>query len=176
MVEKKGFDSLLRACRNLQDRGCRFTCRIIGGHHAYAETIRALITELRLDETVTISDPVPQEELAKFYAEAAVFALPCQVADNGDRDGIPNVLAEAMAMEVPVVTTDVSGIPELVRHGFNGLLVPPKDPQALADAIETILRNPDYARRLGRLARSTICTVFDSRHNTAILGKLLAGV
>src|SRR6185295_10483725 len=122
----------------------------------------------------TIQDSVTQEELKAIYDQSAVFALPCQVTESGDRDGIPNVLTEAMAMELPVVSTNISGIPEIVRHGVNGLLVAERDPRAMADAIETLLRNPDYARRLGTAARSTICEMFDSERNTVALHTLLA--
>ncbi|HMC62109.1 MAG TPA: glycosyltransferase family 4 protein [Candidatus Solibacter sp.] len=174
LVEKKGFDCLVRACGILRDRGYRFTCRIVGGEDVYASAIRALIAELQLGDIVAIQNSVTQEELKGIYAQSTVFALPCQVIENGDRDGIPNVLAEAMAMELPVVSTDISGIPEIVHHGVNGLLVPERDPNAMADAIETILRNPEYARRLGAAARATICEMFDSRRNTVALRALLA--
>lgn len=173
LVEKKGFDCLVRACRMLRDRGYQFTCRIVGGDDAYAPVIRSLIAELRLADTIVLHDSVTQEELKAIYEQSALFALPCQVTENGDRDGIPNVLAEAMAMELPVVSTNISGIPEIVRHGVNGLLVAERDPGAMADAIETLLRNPDYARRLGTAARATICEMFDSERNTVALHALL---
>ena len=115
-----------------------------------------------------------QEALRTVYAQSTVFTLPCQIAENGDRDGILNVLAEAMAMQLPVVSTEVSGIPEIVRHGINGLLVAEKEPVAIADAIEAIFRNPDYARRLGEAARNTICEIFDSKRTTVALRALLA--
>ena len=174
LVEKKGFDCLVRACRILRDRGCRFACRIVGGQDVYTTVIRGLIAELKMEDIVILQDSVTQEQLKAIYARSTVFALPCQVTDNGDRDGIPNVLAEAMAMELPVVSTETSGIPELVRHGVNGLLVQEKDPKALADAIETLLRNPEYAGRLGAAARATICEVFDSKRCTVALSSLLA--
>jgi glycosyltransferase involved in cell wall biosynthesis len=136
--------------------------------------IRSLIAELQLEDVVVIQDSVTQEELKAVYSQSTVFALPCQVTENGDRDGIPNVLAEAMAMELPVVSTDISGIPELVHHGINGLLVRERDPKAMADAIETLLRNRDYAARLGAAARTTICEVFDSKRSTIALRTLLA--
>ncbi len=174
LVEKKGFDCLVRACAILRDRGYSFSCRIVGGDDAYGSVLRELIAALRLQDWVTIEDSVTQERLRMTYAESTVFALPCQVMENGDRDGIPNVLAEAMAMELPVISTDISGIPEIVRHGVNGLLVPERNPAAMADALEMLWRNPAYARRLGAAARATICDMFDSRRNTVALHTLFA--
>src|SRR5262249_53694237 len=86
--------------------------------------------------------------------------LPCVVASNGDRDGIPNVLLEAMASGVPVISTPISGIPELIESGRDGLLVPPNDPAALAAAIETLLASQELGERLARAARAKIESSF----------------
>ncbi len=171
-VPKKGFDDLVRACRLLKDRGHEFHCLIIGNQADYAEIIKQLIEQLDLDGTVALCDAVTQEELKHFYEQATVFCLPSKIVENGDRDGIPNVLAEAMAMELPVVSTNISGIPEIVEHGTNGLLVPEKNPKALADALERVLTAPDFARSLGGAARRTICEVFDSSQNIVELKEL----
>ncbi len=173
-VAKKGFDDLVKACRLLKVRGQKFSCLIIGGHTEYAESIKELIRQLDLQDEVTLHHAVTQERLKRFYEEATVFCLPCKVADDGDRDGIPNVLAEAMAMELPVVSTSISGIPEVVEHGLNGLLVPEKDPKALADSLEQLINAPDFARSLGIAARRTVCEVFDSARNTVKLKELFA--
>ena len=93
-----------------------------------------------------------QEELYAEYRRASAFCLPCRILDNGDRDGIPNVLAEAMAAGTPVVTTPISGIPEIVRDGVNGLLVAPDDPHAVADAVVRLREDRD-ARDAGSRAR-----------------------
>ncbi len=171
-VEKKGFDDLVRACRFIKMSGRKFRCLIIGGHTDYAEAIKALVEQLDLQDTVTLHHAVTQERLKQFYEEGTVFCLPCKIVADGDRDGIPNALAEAMAMEMPVVSTNISGIPEIVEHGVNGLLVAEKDPKALADALEHLLGSPDFARRLGAAARRTICDVFDSARNTIALKEL----
>jgi glycosyltransferase involved in cell wall biosynthesis len=175
LVEKKGFQYLVQACGLLRDRGVPFTCRIVGGHDAFAPRIRELIQTLDLSAQVVVQNAVTQEELKQIYSSATVFALPCMITESGDRDGIPNVLAEAMAMELPVVSTNISGIPEIVHHGVNGLLAPERDPESLAYAIQMLLENPAYARRLGQSARRTICEVFDSRRNTLALRSLLVG-
>ena len=83
----------------------------------------------------------------ELYRRASAFCLPCRILDNGDRDGIPNVLAEAMAAGTPVVTTPISGIPEIVRDGENGLLVAPDDPTAVADAVVRLREDRALARR-----------------------------
>ncbi|HKX30954.1 MAG TPA: glycosyltransferase family 4 protein [Blastocatellia bacterium] len=166
LVEKKGFTYLIEACGRLKEQGYRFECRIIGGGGGhYQEVISGLIERLKLQEVVTLHPAVTQEELQEIYQQATVFALPCQVVDDGDRDGIPNVLVEAMAMELPVVSTRISGIPELIEHRVNGLLAPQKDAPALAAAIAELLDDSDLRRRLGRTARTTVCRDFDSSRN-----------
>src|SRR6185295_19152459 len=96
------------------------------------------------------------------YRRATVFCLPCRVLENGDRDGIPNVLAEAMACGLPVVTTAVSGIPEVVDDNMNGLLVPPEQPEAIAAAVCRVHAEPGLAERIGYAARETISERFDA--------------
>ena len=90
-----------------------------------------------------------------------MFCLPCRILDDGDRDGIPNVLVEAMAAGLPVVTTRVSGIPELVEDGVNGLLVDPDDPDALAEALLRVHRDPDRRARLAAAGEATVRESFD---------------
>lgn len=172
LVEKKGFDYLVRACGILRDRGVKFNCKIVGGDDVYAETIRRQIQALRLEDRIQLPGAVTQEQLRDIYQQGSVFALPCLVVDNGDRDGIPNVLVEAMAMEMPVISTDISGIPELIKHQVNGLLVAEKDPPAMADAIELLLGDAALRQRLGRAARQTVRKAFDSRHTTLALKNL----
>ncbi len=171
-VEKKGFDDLVRACGLLRERGRQCRCLIIGGYTEYADAVEGLIRQMDLHGMVSMHHAVTQEQLKDFYELGTVFCLPCKIVDDGDRDGIPNVLAEAMAMEMPVVSTNISGIPEIVKHGVNGLLVPQKDPNSLADALERILDDKLLARRLGAAARRTICEVFDSSRNTVALKDL----
>ena len=172
IVEKKGFNYLLKACHRLRRQGREFKCLIVGGADKYSETIERLIGELQLKDVVTVQSSVTQEELKRIYERATVFALPCLVTDNGDRDGIPNVLVEAMAMKLPVVSTNISGIPELVQSGVNGLLVPSKDDARLAEAIAALLDNPGLRRRLGEAARARVIHAFDSKRNSVFLKNL----
>lgn len=172
LVEKKGFSYLIEACRRLKDRGCDFQCRIVGGAGSEAEKLRQLIERLQLTDRVTLEPAVTQEQLRLIYQQADLFALPCQVLDNGDRDGIPNVLVEAMAMKLPVVSTDISGIPELIIHRQNGWLVPQKDAAALAAALEELLHNPGLRAELATQARATVVQHFDATVNVLQLKRL----
>ena len=100
------------------------------------------------------------------YQQSTIFALPCVITADGDRDGIPNVMAEAMATGLPIVSSPISGIPELVKDNRNGLLVPPRDVDALAAALQRLLSNTKLRHRLGKAARETICQRFDSSTTT----------
>jgi len=171
-VEKKGFEHLVEACALLKHARLRFGCVIVGEHGSAYESIRQLVTARGLEDNVRLLGPMTQDQLREIYRQARVFALPCQVMDDGDRDGIPNVLAEAMAMGLPVVSTPISGIPELIDDGQHGLLVPPRDPQALAEALRRVLSDRALHERLARAGRARICERFDSRHTTLALRDL----
>ena len=171
LVPKKGFDTLVDACGLLDADDVPFSARIVGEDGEHADDLRARITRLRLDARVALAGPTGQAGLLEEYGRASAFCLPCRVLDNGDRDGIPNVLVEAMACGVPVVTTPVSGIPELVRDGENGLLVPPDDPEALAAAILRLRDDPALRGRLGEAGRETVRARFDGDR---LAGELVA--
>ncbi len=173
LVEKKGFPYLIEACRRLKDRGYVFECHIVAGAGADAEQVFSSIKASGLEDTILIRDMVTQEELRRIYQQATLFVLPCQITGNGDRDGIPNVLVEAMAMGLPVISTNVSGIPELIDDRVNGLLVPQKDAVALAEAIAKLLDAPALRRQLGEAAREKVCRRFDAEETIAGLHRLL---
>jgi len=122
---------------------------------------------------VRLIGSVPQKKLRAYYQNARVFALSCLIAADGDRDILPNVLKEAMAIGVPVVTTRLPGIEELITHGENGLLTPPGDREALAASLECLLSDATLRERLAARARKTIEERFDSRRNFALLRNLL---
>jgi glycosyltransferase involved in cell wall biosynthesis len=170
--EKKGFATLIEACRLLRDAGTAVRCKVVGygeGHDGLA----TLISRHGLQDAVELVGTTTQDELIDLYRKAAVFALPCQVASDGDRDGIPNVLLEAMAMELAVVSTNVSGIPEVIQNGVNGLLVRPADPVALAAAIGRALDDSSLRRRLGEAGRHTVATMFCTDDNLQTVRRLL---
>ncbi len=170
--EKKGFPYLIRACRILKERGWKFSCAIVGFGPTY-DQLRSLIAELDLASQVSLVPELTQDQLVEMYRAAGIFVLPCILTSDGDRDGIPNVLIEAMAMQIPVVSTDVSGIPELVDHMQNGLLVPEKDVAALADAIELLFSDPELRRRFGENGRAKVMRQFTLAHNVGIIQELL---
>jgi len=157
--EKKGFEYLLEACRILKARGRLFRCQIVG----YGELqgrLQTMIAHLGLRRSVSLIGKMTQDQLAALYPQASMFVLPCLVTDSGDRDGIPNVLIEAMVSRTTVVSTDISGISELVEHRRNGLLVEQRDARALADAMETLLLRPSLRSHLAERARETVLRRF----------------
>ncbi len=170
LVAKKGFDVLVEACARLGERGVDFDALIVGQDDKHGDEVRRRIAALGLEERVRLPGPMGQAELSEEYRRAGVVCLPCRVLDN-DRDGIPNVLVEAMASRVPVVTTGVSGIPELVSDEENGLLVPPDDPEALAAALIRLRDEPELAEQLGRAGAETVRRRFDG---DALAGRLAA--
>ncbi|MFO7494941.1 MAG: glycosyltransferase, partial [Desulfobacterales bacterium] len=127
------------------------------------EAILALIRELGLTADTEWLGTLPHETVLAHYRRSHLFVLGCEVAPSGDRDGIPNVLLEAMAMGVPVVATRVSAIPELVCHGQSGLLVAPHAPAALAGAMARLLTDQALRRQVIRAARQQVRAGFDNR-------------
>jgi glycosyltransferase involved in cell wall biosynthesis len=162
LVEKKGFPDLIAACARLRQAGQRFCCAIYGEGPLHGQ-LSALIERLELSDYVTLAGERGQAELIPIFQRADIFALAPFVTEDGDRDGIPNVLVEAMACGLPVATTTVAGIPELVRHGENGLMVAPRDVDALADALATLLGDQPRRERMGANARATVVAHFDLR-------------
>jgi len=165
LVEKKGFGDLVDACSLLTGRGRAFRCRIVGTGLLQGE-VQAQIDRLGLREQVELVGPLPQCEVIREIQRAAVLAVPCLIARDGDRDGLPNVIQEALALGTPVISTDVTGIPEVVRDGETGLQVPQRDPPALAVGLDRLLSDPELRVRLASAARRQIEAEFDIRRNT----------
>lgn len=164
LVEKKGFVDLINACALLASRGRAFECRIIGGGPLEAE-LQAQIERLGLAARIKLLGPLPQREVVRCMQEAAVFAAPCVVGADSNRDGLPTVLLEAMALGTPCVATDVTGIPEALHDGETGIGVPQHDTAMLAAAIEKLLIDAALRVRLARQARRLIEECFDSARN-----------
>lgn len=168
LVEKKGFVYLLEACAILQRQGVPFSCVIVG-EGPERSRLESLRTRLGLEERVSLPGSRPFAEVLRLMRRATVFVLPCVIARNADRDGIPVVLMEAMAVGVPVVSTPVSGVPELVHHEETGLLVPSRDAEALADALARLLEDEALRARLRERARQFVLLHFDVRRNVMAL-------
>ncbi len=172
LVEKKGLSYLLRACRALKDQGCDFVCRIVGDG-PLRQVLEQEIRELELTNRVELCGAATHKRVIEMYQHATVATLPCVIAKNGDRDGLPIALVEALYMGVSVVSTPISGIPELITSEVNGLLVPPQDSTALAAALARLLDNPSLRERLAVAGRLTVLERFDMAQNTTRLLHLL---
>ena len=167
---KKGHDVLIRACGILRDQGRPFDCRIVGAgseHH----NLMALISELHLELNVTLVGALPQEAVRREIAQAEVSVLACRQSPSGDMDGIPVALMESMAMGAAVVSTTVSGLPELISSETNGLLVAPESPEQLASALARLLSDGALRARFAGEGIRTVRESFDLCANSA---KLLA--
>jgi len=176
LVAKKGLDVLVDACAILARRGVPLHLDIVGEDGDQKADLAARIVHHGLAAAVTIRGPMTQPALVDIYRRASVFCLPCRVAADGDRDGIPNVLMEAMACGLPVVTTPVSGIPELLTDRVNGLFVPPDDAAATADALHRLYSDLPLAEQLARAAQDDVRTRFCGDRSVARLVDLFAAV
>lgn len=173
LVPKKGFADLVRACARLRDDATFGGLTIVGEGELERE-LRAIAEATGLGHGLRLTGALPPAEVRALLEDATVLAMPCVVADDGDRDSMPVVVKEAMAMEVPVVATDEVGLPELVDDDC-GRLVPPGDPDALAAALTEILELPPEARaQLGRTARARVRERCDVTAETAKLLELIA--
>ena len=158
-VEKKGFDVLLRACALLKEQGLAFQLALVGSGPLETE-LKNLANELRVTDVVSFPGFVAHDAVPGLLCDTDVFVMPSQVAQDGDRDGIPNVIMEAMAHGVPVVATDVSGLGEVVLNKRTGVLVPQKDPQALAQGILSLCKAPATAREQAANGKDFVMRVF----------------
>lgn len=175
LVHKKGLDTFVDACARLRDAGVAFDALVVGEPGEAEPLVRQRIEQAGIGDRVTITGALAQDQLVEQYRRSTVFALPCRVMDDGDRDGIPNVLMEALVCGLPVVTTAISGIPELVEDGVTGLFVPPDDADALAAALRRLVEDPELARRLADQGRLAVLSRFDAEAMAQRMVDLLAG-
>jgi glycosyltransferase involved in cell wall biosynthesis len=173
LVPKKGFSVLVDALSRAADGGLDFHCEVYGGGPMRAE-LEARVRRHRLGNRLSFHGARPMDDIVAAYSRAMVFVLAPAVLNDGDRDGIPNVLVEAMAAGVPVVSTNVSGIPELIVDGECGLLVEPANEEALAAAIRRVLEDPGLAARLASAGRRKVENEFDMVANSRHVAELLA--
>jgi glycosyltransferase involved in cell wall biosynthesis len=163
-VEKKGFDILLRAL-SLLPAGLHWRFVHIGGGDLL-KNLQALASELGIAGKIVWHGSLSQTEVLQHYRTSDIFALACRITADGDRDGLPNVIVEASSQALVCISTDISGIPELLTDGENGLVVPPENPQALAAALEEAIRDPALRQQLGQAAERKVRGHFD--HQTSI--------
>jgi colanic acid/amylovoran biosynthesis glycosyltransferase len=171
LIEKKGLSVLIDACAILKQKNYEFQCQIVGTG-SLEFPLRRQIIDLGLQSCVEIIGPRPQNEVFQLVQQAAVFAAPYVIGQDGNRDGLPTVLLEAMALGTPCVSTVVTGIPEVVCDGETGLIVPQYDAEELAIALGQLLKDPALRVRLSTQARSLIESEFDICRNTEVLRDL----
>ncbi len=174
LVEKKGFHHLLDAIALLVRRGRTVHLDLVGGGIEQAG-LKARADALGVAGQVTFHGPLTQLEARDRIRGAAVLAAPCIVGADGNRDGLPTVILEGLALGTPVVATPVTGIPEAVLDGHTGLLVPEGDVPALADALCRLLDDPDLRCRLADAGRRHVEANFDSRVNVRQLREVMTG-
>ena len=164
LVEKKGFDVLLDACRILRDQGVDFQC-VLAGDGEQRERLLEQTERLGLGERVRLTGPLSREEVLRWMSRARVFAAPCITAADGNKDALPTVLLEALAAGLPIVSTPVGGVPEIVDPGVEGLLVPERDAQALAAALHRVLSDDALWTRMSAAGPVKATARFDRTKN-----------
>ena len=172
LIAKKGFANLIRACALLVEHGTSFRCEIFG-EGPLENQLRALIEDLGLQERIQLPGPKPQHELRIRLANANVFVLPSVPEAEGGMDNLPTVIMEAMATGLPVVSTTIGGIPEMVIANETGLLVQPEDTAALAGAIKKVTNDRSLGQRLGRAGYERAQKLFSIDKNVHALRTLL---
>lgn len=172
LQEYKGHRFLIEACARLRRDGVPFHCLLVGDGDR-RRALEEMVSRLGLDDVVTFVGAQPTARVRELLETADVMVLPSIVTPDGKKEGIPVALMEALAMEVPVVATRISGVPELVRHGETGLLVPERDPEALARAILDLHRSPERRREMGSAGRARVLADYDAGANAGKLRDLL---
>jgi len=175
LIEKKGFGDLIRACALLRSRGRAFVCSIIG-EGPLEETFRGQIAAAGLEKSVELTGPQTQAQIATRLAHATMFVLPCTREADGSMDNLPTVIMEAMAAGLPVISTPLGGIPEMVEPGVNGELAPERNPEALSAAIERLIAHPEQARSLGSRGREIAREKFSIETSARQLQRLFENI
>lgn len=171
LVAKKGIHILLHALACLKKYHNNVRC-MIAGDGPMRSALERLAMQLGIDDCVVFVGAVPHWRMHEFYAMGDVLVVPSVVAPSGDRDGLPNVILEAAAIGVPIIGSDVSGIPEFITDGETGLLVPPNDAHALANAIEHLLSDDELMAKLCDGARQRLCEQFTAEENVLKLTRI----
>jgi glycosyltransferase involved in cell wall biosynthesis len=172
LVEKKGLGVLIEACHELHKRELPFQCSIIGRGRMRPK-LQELITRWDLKRNVKLLGARTQDEVLDEYHRSHLYVLPAVVGSDGNREGLPVSIVEALACGLPVISTPVAGIPEVVQHEQNGLLVGEHDSLGLADALERIIKDQALQRRLQDRARPSVVPVFDTERTSQTLEALL---
>ena len=172
LQECKGFEYLINACGKLRDQGLNFKCIIVGGGKLERE-LRVLISQLQLDNLVRLAGYVTQEEIVKYYHWADTFVLAAVLEIHW---GIPNVIAEAAAARLPVLCTELPSLNELIEHQKSGLIIPNKDSNGIAEALQKLKNEPETRKRLAAEAYRNVQEKFDQKKTVGFLTELFEGV
>jgi len=174
LIEKKGFADLIQACANMKRAGADFSCYIIGAGALYSQ-LHDLITSLSLADHVKLLGPQPQWKVIDLMNSARMFVAPCIVGSDGNRDGLPTVLLEAMALGTPSISTNVTAIPELIANQKSGIITEQNNPEMLAKYMQQLLDEDELCVTLSRNARKKIEANFDITSNACSLRRLFVG-
>lgn len=161
LVEKKGLIYLINAVKILVQKNYQVECTIVGEGPLEKELID-ILRKRNLENNITLLKQMPQEQIKKHFYNNNIFVLPSTIATNGDRDGLPNVLLEALATGTPVITTKVSAIPELIESDKTGIFVANNNPEAISSAILRLLNTPYLYQQLVTNGRKRIEQDFNS--------------
>ena len=164
LIEKKGYPYLIKACKILKERKIKFICEIKGDGPERMK-LKKLIQNFGLKDDIKLDGALTHNKTLEFIKKGSVFVLPCIKAKNNDIDGIPTVLMEAMAMAIPVISTKITGIPELIDNKINGIIVPSKNSTALAEAIIKIKNNKKFTEKIRKKSREKIIEKFNIDKN-----------
>ena len=166
-VEKKGYQGLLLALSKL-DQNLHWKLIHIGGG-GLLEKLKAVATELGIDQHIEWLGAQSQQTVLEHYRNADLFVLNCKIDQHGDRDGLPNVMVEAQSQALPVISTTISGIPELIENNYNGLLVEPDSPQQLTSALSNLIKNPGLRMEYGKNGQQKVNTAFEMHSAFSLL-------
>lgn len=164
LVEKKGMDTLILSLKNLAEGRKDFSGEIAGDGLLINE-LKSLVSQHNLTSKINFKGAIAHDDVFSWMRQADIFVLACKEDRNGDQDGIPVVLMEAMAVGIPVVSTEISGIPELIQDGVSGFLAKPNDPESLTEAIERVLNGSKPIAQITKAARQRIVDEFDQDKN-----------
>ncbi len=171
LVAKKGFNVLLDALALLKQQKIFMSCTLVGSG-ALQTDLEEQIKALGIEDVITLVGPMPQPDIIRMMQQANMVVAPCIISEDGDRDGLPTVLLESMALGTPVISTQVAGIPELVKDQETGLCVEPQNPQALAEAIKRLLDDQSLCQILSKKGRALIEREYDEDRNASRLREL----
>jgi glycosyltransferase involved in cell wall biosynthesis len=177
LTEQKGLVYLLKACQILREKGYPFRCEIIGApvDTNYHTKLKILHKKLELEDCVFFLGVQSFNMVMEKYKNADFLVLPCLIAEDGSRDITPNALIEAMAMKLPVISTNITGIPEIVEDGVNGIIIPPCNERALAEAMKTLIDDHSLRKKLGANGRKKVIEKFDMNKNVVQYIRLFKG-